>query len=110
MNKGSGTGSGNGRGQLPPIALKMGHCEVCGYSHYKPKHGHVEGSPFLTVQNVAAFLGSTVSSIYSERSRGKLPPTLPGKSKPSWDPCVIAIFLYEGKIVGPTFPAGPKAS
>lgn len=115
MKKKKDTGSsGNSRGQLPPIFLPLGHCDACGYTHPKPKskERYPDGKspdpddkgPFLTVQAVAGFYGKKVSSIYSEKSRNQLPPCLPGKKNPVWDPCVIAIFLYEGRITAATVP------
>lgn len=107
MKRKRSSGLGKGNGELPPISLALGPCDACGHVHPKPKSrtAYLEGaSPFMTVQHVAGFLGKKVSSIYSEKSRRQLPPCLPGKKNPVWDPCVIAIFLYEGRIEGPTVP------
>jgi predicted DNA-binding transcriptional regulator AlpA len=93
--------------QLPPISLPMGTCDQCRYPHPKPKQAssYADGKgPFLNCQHVAGFLGVKVSTIYSQKSRRQLPPCLPGKKNPAWDPCVIAIFVYEGRLVGPTLP------
>lgn len=83
-----------------PVVLPLHHCPACGLYHPKPK-GSATGSdsPFLNSAQLSGFYGYTsIATTHSKRSRGELPPTLPGRSTPLWDSCVAAAFLYNGTI------------
>jgi hypothetical protein len=81
-----------------PLALPVSLCAGCDFNHPKPKGVALPSgvSPFLTPAELAAFIGKRLSTIYSEKSRGKLPPPLARPGNPRWDPCRIARWLHTG--------------
>lgn len=48
----------------------------------------------LNTQETAGYLRYEVTSIYSKKSRGELPPCVPGRESPYWTPCDLARYLF----------------
>jgi len=94
--------SGSGDAQTP-AALPVSLCAACGFDHPKPKGVALPSgvSPFLTPAELATFIGKRLSTVYSEKSRGKLPPPLARPGNPRWDPCRIATWLHHAPVTTP---------
>lgn len=85
------------------LALPVSLCAACGFDHPKPKGVALPSgvSPFLTPAELATFIGKQLSTVYSEKSRGRLPPPLARPGNPRWDPCRIATWLHRAPVTTP---------
>lgn len=83
MKKNAGGGTGP---TLPPIFLPNVLCGKCDNDH--------PDRLMLNTQETAGYLRYTVTSIYSKKSRGELPPCVPGRQSPFWIPCDLARYLF----------------
>ena len=70
---------------LPPIVLPNVSCGKCANEH--------PDRMMLNTQETAGYLRYTVTSIYSKKCRGELPPCVPGRDSPFWIPCDLARYL-----------------
>lgn len=71
---------------LPPIILPPVPCRKCGLDH--------PDRMMMNTQESAGYLRHTVSSLYSMKSKGALPPCIPGRQTPFWIPCELARYLF----------------
>lgn len=89
MKKKNGSGSKEGNERkppLPPITLPNIRCGKCRRDH--------PDRLILNSQEAAGYLRYTLLSLYSKKSRGELPPCVPGRLNPYWYACDLAYYLF----------------
>lgn len=68
-----------------PVVLRCELCAMCGRLHPR--------KPYLSIVEVAGYLGTAVATIYRKRSARELPPALLLGRSPRYPTCEVAMLL-----------------